>query len=54
MVHFEFILDNAAHSSIQLLNHIWSQAMHNMPAHQIPQYFQSQQVPSIALTGLVI
>ena len=26
----------------------WSEAMHNVSAHQLPQYYQPQQVPSTA------
>ena len=39
---------------MRLLNHTWSEAMHNMLAHQLTQYYQPWWVPSMAWTALVI
>ena len=35
-------LDNIAHSSVQLSNHPWGEAMHNVSAHQLLQCLQSR------------
>ena len=40
-------------SSVWLSSHISSKAMHDMLAHQLPQYYQPQRVPSMACTTLV-
>ena len=34
-------------------NHTWNEAMHNMSSYQLPQYYQPQQVSSMASTALV-
>ena len=49
-----FELDYGARSSTQLLNHIRSEAMHNVSAHQLSQYYLLQKVPSTVWTALVI
>ena len=46
--------DNIACSSMQLSNHTHSEAMHNVSAHQLPQYYQPQQLPSKIWTALVM
>ena len=38
---------------IKLSNHAFSEAMHNVSAHQLPQYYQLQQVPYMVWTALV-
>ena len=45
-------LDNIAHSSVQVSNHTWSEAMH-MSAHQLAQYHQLHWVHSMAKIALV-
>ena len=46
-------LDYVAHSSVQLLNLKQSKAMHSISAHQLPWYYQPQQIPSTAWTALI-
>ena len=36
---------------MQLSNHALSEAMHNISAHQLPQYYQPQQVNAIVWTA---
>ena len=38
---------------VWLPNHVWSKAMHNVSAHQLPWHYQSKWVPSMAITALV-
>ena len=38
---------------MQLSNYTWSEAMHNMSAHQLTEYKQPQWVPTMAWTALV-
>ena len=42
-----------AHSSVQLLNHKWNEAMHNMSTHQLLWYYQPQWTPSMIQTTSV-
>ena len=46
-----FKLDYVAHSLGQFSNHIWSKAIHNMSAHQLPWYYQPQRVPTMSWTA---
>ena len=48
MAKFELKLDSVACSSVQLSNQNQSEAIHNMSAHQLPQYYQTLQEPSTA------
>ena len=43
-----------AHSYMWLSNHPQNEAMYNISVHQLPQYYQPQQVPSIGWTALVM
>ena len=43
-------LDDIACSSVQLLNHAQSEAMHSVSVHQIPWYYQAQWVPPTVWT----
>ena len=42
------------HLSVQLSNYKWSGTLHNVSVHQVPKYYQPQQVPSMAWTTLVM
>ena len=46
--------DYVVHSSVQLLNYMLSKAMRKMSVHQLPQYYQPQQVPFMAWTAWVM
>ena len=47
-------LDYIERSFVQLLNHIRNEAMHNMSAYQVPQYYQPKQILFTAWTASVM
>ena len=52
MAKFEFVKDSQIRLHFTfiyvVLNHTWSEAMHNISVHYLPQYYQPQQTPAIA------
>ena len=46
-------LDYVVRSSAELSNHTKSEAMHNMSVHQLPQYYQPQQIDWTALIHVI-